>query len=431
MAETIFALATPPGRSGVAVIRVSGPHAFAAAEALGVGRPKERLAALRRLRHPLDGRPLDDALVLLFQGPRSFTGEDVVELHLHGGPAVCRSVAGALACQPGLREAEAGEFTRRALMNGKLDLAQAEGLGDLLAAETAAQAQRALALADGALSQRAAAWRATLVRALALVEACIDFADEDLPAGVTAEACTLLREMATAFEMELAGSAAAERLREGFEVALVGAPNVGKSTLLNALAGRDAALTSEIAGTTRDVIEVRMDLGGLPVSVIDMAGLRATDDPVESLGVDRARRRAAAADLRVFLVEEMGAGELGVEQQTGDVVVLAKGDLRGEADAVSGLTGAGVPKLLERIAAELGRRASTGSLVSRERQRAAVARAVAAVNAAEARLRDVEPEVDLAAADVLEALRALDFLVGKVDVEAVLDVVFRNFCIGK
>ena len=254
------------------MVRISGPAAFAAAAAL-TGRPRPRAPRLRWLRDPATGARLDRRLVLAFPGPGSFTGEDVVELQLHGSPAVCRRCSRRWRVA-GLRPAEPGEFTRRALMNGRLDLAQVEGLGDLIAAETAAQQRQALRLMDGALSRLGAAWGEELVRALALVEASIDFADEDLPAtsglgggGAGAGRAEMRR--------ELAGSRIAERIRDGFEVALVGPPNVGKSTLLNALAGREAALTSEVAGTTRDVIEVRLDLDGLPLTLLDMAGLRS------------------------------------------------------------------------------------------------------------------------------------------------------------
>jgi tRNA modification GTPase len=434
MAETIFAQATPPGRSGIAVIRISGPSAAAGAAALGAARAPLRRAVLRRLRDPRDGFPIDDALVLRFAGPASFTGEDSVELHLHGGPAVCRAVAAALAALPDMREAEPGEFTRRALINGRLDLAQAEGLGDLLAAETAAQARRALALMDGALSRAALGWRERLVRALALIEAAVDFADEDLPPDALGEAAAILGEMGVRLRAELAGAAASERLRIGYEVAIVGPPNVGKSTLLNALARRDAAIISDVAGTTRDVIEARAELRGLPVVFADMAGLRDARDPVERIGVERARRRAAAADLRVVLVDQAeDAAALGVALAPGDQVVLAKGDLRppDAATAVSGLTGRGVPELLARITAELETRAASATLIGHERQQRAVGRALEALQAAAEALAGPAPAPELAAAEVHAALRSLDFLLGRIDVEAVLDVVFASFCIGK
>lgn len=433
MPDTIFALATPPGRSGVAVIRISGPHAVGAASALGAGGVPLRTATLRRLRRPADRGPLDDALVLRFEGPKSYTGEDLIELQVHGGPSVCRSVVGALGALPGLRHAEAGEFTRRALMNGKLDLAQVEGVGDLLAAETEAQARQALALMDGGMSAAVARWRDGLINALALINAVVDFADDDVPDAALDEAGDLLHGVEDLLETELAGSHVSERLRLGFEVALVGAPNVGKSTLLNAMVRRDAALTSAIAGTTRDAIEVRMDLSGLPVTIVDMAGLRETTDALEVMGVSRARLRAEAADLRVFLLEPGDSPTtLGVPAQRGDLAVRAKADLDDVSDgpSVSGLTGLGLPALLAEVAETLGARVASPALVNRERHRGAVERALRCVRTARGQLA-VGGGAELAAEEVGVALRALDFLVGRIGVEEVLDAVFRNFCLGK
>jgi tRNA modification GTPase len=428
MEQTIFAQATPPGRSGVAVIRISGPNAHDAARALGAGDPPLRQATLRRLTNPRTHAPLDTALVLRFAEPNSFTGEDCVELHVHGGPAVCRSVQAALLALPGLRLAEAGEFTRRALLNGKIDLAQAEGLGDLLAAESESQARQAMALMDGRLTAKAAEWRRLLVESLALLEACIDFSDEEIPSDLIGRVEADLWQLATSLNAELDGSKASERLRLGYEVALVGAPNVGKSTLLNALAKRDVAITSEIAGTTRDVIEVRMELRGLPVTIIDLAGLREARDPIEEIGVRRARERAAAADLRIFLLEnDEDITELGVDYEDRDLVVLAKADVRSDGAGVSGRTGQGLEVLIDSIVTELGQRAASASLIGHERQRDAVQHAF---NTTAHALRMLgSPE--LAAEDVRHALRSLDFLIGAADVEAILDVIFGRFCIGK
>ena len=329
MVDTIFAQASARGVAGVAVIRVSGPQALAAGSALAGKIGPERTAALRRLRDPETGEVLDQAVVIAFPGPGSFTGEDVVEFQVHGSQAVSRSVLAALGRIDGLRAAEAGEFTRRALINGRLDLAQVEGLADLLAAETTAQQRLAIGLMDGVLSRRAAAWGAALVRELAFVEASIDFAEEELPDDLVVSVRARLAELARAMREEVAGGRLAERVRDGFEVALVGRPNVGKSTLLNTLAGREAALTSEVAGTTRDVLEVRMEIDGLAVTLLDMAGLREASERIEALGVDRARKRAAAADLRIFLVEDAGdTSGLGVDCVDGDLEVLAKADLR-------------------------------------------------------------------------------------------------------
>jgi tRNA modification GTPase len=413
---------------------VSGTHAFPAAAALTGRLPQPRTPALRWLRAPEGGGRLDQALVLAFRAPGSFTGEDIVEFQLHGGPAVCRSVLDALAGVAGLRPAEPGEFTRRALLNGRLDLAQVEGLGDLISAETAAQQRQALRMMDGALSRLGAAWGRELIGALAFVEASIDFADEELPADLLASAASGLDRVAEAMDRELATSRIAERIRDGFEVALIGPPNVGKSTLLNALAGREVALTSELAGTTRDVIEVRLDLDGLALTLLDTAGLREAGERIEVLGVERARRRAEAADLRIFLVDDRGEiPALGVERRADDIVALAKADCRPPAEslAVSGLTGAGIDRLLAAMASTLGERAATSGAIAHARQREAVQRARAAVAGASAELASPYARAEIAAEEIRTALRALDFLLGKVDVEAVLDVVFQSFCLGK
>ena len=430
MGYTIFAQATAPGRAGVAIVRISGPRSVAASEALAGAPGGARVATLRWLSDPATGERIDQALVLCFPAPRSFTGEDVVELHLHGSTAVCRAVLASLAALDGLRMAEPGEFTRRALMNGRMDLSQVEGLGDLLAAETSMQRKQALRLMDGAVSRLAQDWRERLVRALAFVEATIDFADEELPAGVLDEVRAGIVATIAAMQQEIAAGRVAERIRDGFEVAIVGRPNAGKSTLLNALARRDVALTSKVAGTTRDVIEVRMDLGGIAITLLDMAGLRERGGRVEALGVARARARAAAADLRVFLVANAAEADLlGVERQADDIVVRAKADLRGAgADGVSGTTGQGVEELLAGIADRLSDRVACAGAAAELRQRQAIGDSAARLERA---LAALPHRVEIAAEELRGALRALDFLVGKVDVESVLDVVFQSFCLGK
>lgn len=425
--DTIYALATARGRAGVAVIRISGPDALNAASALCGSLPEPRRAALRKLRWKEE--LLDEALVLVFDVGESFTGEAVVELQLHGSPAAVSAVLRALEEQPGLRPAEAGEFTRRALENGRLDLAQVEGLADLLEAETEAQRRQAMRMFSGVAGERAESWRHSLIRAAALIEATIDFADEDVPTDVTPEVVTLIEEVAAELR-DQADTRVAERIREGFEVAIVGAPNAGKSTLLNALAGREAAITSEIAGTTRDVIEVRMDLHGIPVTFLDTAGLRETQDVVESIGIERAISRANAADLRVFLT--VGEDVPLVPVQPEDLIVQGKSDLSsGSGLRISGKTGEGVPKLIDRIAAIFSDRVSSAGIFTRERHRLAILSALGAMESARDEVLNGPDRAELAAEELRTALRALDSLVGRVDVEHILGEIFSSFCIGK
>jgi tRNA modification GTPase len=376
------------------------------------------------------GDLVDEALVLRFADGKSFTGEDVVELHLHGSPAVVSAVLHILGDDPAMRPAEAGEFTRRALTNGRLDLAQVEGLADLIDAETESQRRQAVRVFSGALGEIADSWRKRLIRAAALLEATIDFVDEDVPVDVVPEVRDLLQAVRSEMAREAAGVRMAERLRDGFEVAIVGAPNVGKSTLMNRLARRDVAITSEIAGTTRDVIEVRLDLDGIPVTLLDTAGLRDTDDLVESLGVARARARAEQADMRVHML--LDAPVPSHDLAAGDIYVRAKADTgAGGGLAVSGLSGMGVEALIALISGELGRRVASVGLAMRERHRVALLRAVTSLDDARAWLDAEHGMLDLIAEDLRTAIRAVDSLVGRVDVEQVLDEIFSSFCIGK
>ena len=427
--DTIFALATARGKAGVAVLRLSGPRAHAVVVDLCGDLPELRRATVRRL--TWQGDVLDDALVLVFGAGASFTGEAVAELQLHGSTAVVAAVVRVLAAMPGLRLADPGEFTRRALETGRLDLAQVEGLADLIDAETEMQRRQAQRVLSGAIGQRIAQWRRDLIRAAALIEASIDFVDEDVPVDVRPEVGKLIDGLLAELRRELAGYQAAERIRDGFEVAIIGAPNVGKSTLLNALAGREAAITSAVAGTTRDVIEVRMDLGGLAVTLLDTAGQREGGDEVERIGIARGIARAETADLRVFLVQSPDETFM-VQPVTGDILVLAKGDLHPDvAGAVSGRTGQGLPALLARIAAELAGRVAGGGVLIRERHRTAIVQAINAMESAQAELWKPERRLELAAADLSLAIRKLDLLIGRVGVEVLLDEIFASFCIGK
>lgn len=423
--DTIYALASARGKAGVAVLRLSGPLAHDAVARLVTALPAPRTAALRRL--IWQGEMLDQALVLLFEAGASFTGEAVAELHLHGSGAVVQAVLRALSSLPGLRLAEPGEFTRRALENGCLDLAQVEGLADLIDAETEAQRRQALRVLSGAIGQRAEGWRARLIRAAALIEATIDFADEDVPVDVRPEVLLLIDAVAAELRDEAGGARAAERIREGFEVAIVGAPNAGKSTLLNALAGREAAITSEVAGTTRDVIEVRMEIDGLAVTLLDTAGLRDTEDRVEQIGIHRAIARAEAADLRVFLLS--GEDVPLIVPRGDDITVRGKADLGG--DGVSGKTGQGLTDLIAGIGSRLSQRSAGAGVMTRERHRLAVERAIGAMESARLEVERGADRAEIAAAELRVAIRALEALVGRVDVENLLDEIFASFCIGK
>jgi tRNA modification GTPase len=444
MSDTIFALATAPGRAAVAIVRVSGPRAGEAITRLAGRKPPPRSARVRRLT-AAGGEALDDALVLWMPGPASYTGEDCAEFHVHGGVAVVDALLAALAGL-GLRLAEPGEFTRRAFENGRLDLAQAEGVADLIDAETESQRRQALAQVEGALSRAQAGWREGLLSALALFEAAVDFPDEELPQDVAARARPGLERLIAELEAAIVDAQRGERVRDGYRIALVGAPNAGKSTLLNALAGRDAAIVNPQPGTTRDVIEAPVMLGGYKALLGDTAGLRETHDEIEAEGVRRARAWAESADLRLWVVD--GSAALDVhplaELRPGDLCVLTKLDL-GEGSATDSAAeqadGLGLEMLamsarqpddVALLRARLAARVSaalSGSdtpTATRLRHRAHLAEAVERLRRA---LDAAEPE--LAAEDVRLAGRALDRITGRLDPEAVLELIFSTFCIGK
>jgi len=424
-ADTIFALASGAGRGAVSVLRMSGAGAGAGLAALCGALPAARRAVLRRLRDR-SGVVLDRAMVLWMPGPNSLTGEDVVELHLHGGRAVLASVSSAL-LDLGARPAEAGEFTRRAFLAGRMDLLEAEGIADLVNAETEAQRLQALRQMSGELGGLLAGWAARLRHVLAFQEALIDFPDEHLPADVEASLLDDMHALTEEMERHIARAPAAQRLREGLVFAIIGAPNVGKSSLLNALARREVAIVSSRPGTTRDVLEVRLDLGGVPVTLIDTAGLRETSDPVEAEGVRRARDRAASADLVIWVTDAQAP-----ERQIGaDLLVANKTDLAPAPEGMLGvsvLTGAGMMAVEAHLQERAVRLASAGGdpVFTRARHVASVRDAVAALRAGAA---SGLPE--LRAEELRHALNALGRITGAVDAEAILDDVFSAFCIGK
>ena len=433
--DTIFAAASGAGRAAIAVLRLSGPHCDAALAAFAPGGVfPDRVATLASLHDPTSNETLDRALVIRFLAPRSFTGEEMAELQVTGGRAVIAGLIGALARLPGLRPAEPGEFAWRAFENGKLDLAEVEGLADLVEAETAAQRRQALRIAGGALSRDAEAIRAKLIEAMALIEAQIDFSDvEDADALSLDSARILAAEAAERTRAALAGAAAAARVREGFCVVIAGPPNVGKSTLMNALSRREASIVSSIPGTTRDPIEARLELRGLPITLIDTAGLRESDDPIEREGVARARRRAERADLTLWLsdaraptVPEAGLGPT--------LKVLTKADLAHPitpgTTRISALTGEGIEQLLDEIG-DVAAQHMTGpapALIILERHRVAYSDALAALERA---LDPAESELELVAEDLRLAARALERIAGRIDVEDVLGDIFSRLCVGK
>ncbi|MBV8977975.1 MAG: tRNA uridine-5-carboxymethylaminomethyl(34) synthesis GTPase MnmE [Alphaproteobacteria bacterium] len=435
-AETIYALSSAPGRAGIAVVRISGPQAMRTAAALtGKPLPPPRRAAVRRF-VDAQGSPIDDGLLLLFPGPQSFTGEDVVELHVHGGAAILEALFRVLAGL-GLRAARAGEFTRRAVESGRLELTRAEAIADLIDAETEAQRLQALGQYGGNIAETCESWRDRLLRASAAAEAAIDFSDEELPADLLTGARRETEQILQEIQRYLDDSHRGERIREGLSLAVIGPPNAGKSSLVNALAKRDVAIVSPHPGTTRDVIEVRLDLGGYAVTVADTAGLRDVSDAVEAEGVCRAIERARSADLVVLLRDGSSNREDGFESENfrADLLVWNKFDLPwpGERDGIciSSKSGQGleqlIAKLTQLISDRLGE-TTQSPVLTRRRHRDALEEAACSLRLA---LLAPSDRPELLAEGLRLALREIGRITGRVDLEAMLDIVFRDFCIGK
>ncbi|MDO8980039.1 MAG: tRNA uridine-5-carboxymethylaminomethyl(34) synthesis GTPase MnmE [Afipia sp.] len=439
--QTIFALSSGRAPSAIAIIRVSGPQTRLAVERLCGKLPAPRLAQFATLRD-LDGSALDESVTLWFPAPHSATGEDVAEFHVHGGRAVIAAMFDALGAIDGLRQAEPGEFTRRAFENGKLDLTEAEGLDDLIHADTDRQRRQALRHLKGLLGAKAESWRQQIIEASALIEAGIDFSDEgDVSTELVAPALRKIATLKSEIEETLGLSAQSERLREGLTVAIAGPPNAGKSTLLNRLARREAAIVSPHAGTTRDVIEVHLDLDGYPVTLIDTAGVRDTHDPVEQEGVRRARDRARTSDLVLWLVDANDNSALPPKSEGDHAPVwivrnkvdLAGGNGDGAARAqfdISASRGDGVSDLVAALVTYARDYFGSGemALVSRARHRTLLRETVAALERAG---RSADKGDELLAEELRIAIHSLGRLTGRVDVEDILDVIFREFCIGK
>jgi tRNA modification GTPase len=432
--DTIFATASGHGRAAVCLIRISGPESRTMLERMTGRVPEPRRAVVRTLKNPTTGEPLDQALVLWMPGPGSFTGEDQAELQIHGGLATRAAVLRALGGIDNCRPAEAGEFTRRAFLNGRMDLAQVEGLADIIDAETEAQRRQAMLQLGGRLGNAAESWRESVLQVLALLEASLDFSDEgDVPEDLEQEILQMIDRVRSEIGRAMANRSG-ECLREGLTVVLAGPPNAGKSTLLNALARRDVAIVSPIAGTTRDVIEVHCDLGGLPVIIVDTAGLRESGDMIEREGVSRARARAQDADLVLWLVPPEG-GESEPPEARRLLRVGTKSDLnrvRHDCDlTIAAATGEGLPELIARLEEEAAALMGQGdAILTRERHRKALERAHGALERARTMLVGHGP-LELAAEEVRLAARAVGEITGRVDVEDVLDRLFSSFCIGK
>jgi tRNA modification GTPase len=435
--QSIFALSSGRPPSAIALVRVSGPRAGPALAALADKVPPARMAT-RALLRDANQQPIDDAVILWFPGPASATGEDVAEFHVHGGRAVLAALFAALSVLPDMRTAEPGEFTRRAFENGKLDLTEAEGLDDLIHADTDRQRRQALRQLKGLLGDKARNWRAQIIEASALIEAGIDFSDEgDVPDELIAPALAKIKTLLVEIREVLAAQARSERLREGLVVAIAGPPNVGKSTLMNQLARREVAIVSPHAGTTRDIIEVQLDLDGYPVTVIDTAGIRETDDPVEQEGVRRARARAAEADLVLWMVDaqhdespQEGAAPVWTVRNKIDLDAGLAGQQSGADFAISASRGDGMQELMAALVtfAQDYFGSSEAGLISRTRQRGLLQ------ETAESLRRSIEvigKGEELAAEELRTAVHSLGKLLGRVDVEDILDAIFREFCIGK
>ena len=430
--DTIFALSTGLGKAGIAIIRVSGRDAFNIARKLtGISLiPRAATVCYLRFNQEL----IDQALVVFFKSGSSYTGEDLVEFHIHGGSAVISHLSNVLSTGFNVSVANPGEFTRRALENGRLDISQVEGLLDLINAETKEQKKQSLRVFSGQIGQKSKQWREKIIHSLSLAEIMIDFSDEDVPSSTISEIEALVKSLVAEFECEMAGSRSATLVRDGFDVTIVGQPNVGKSSLLNYLAGKEKAIVSEQAGTTRDIIELSIDLKGYRVNFYDTAGIHSTEDTLEKIGIDRALKKAALSHMRVFLLNPNDIVEdFGVVIEPSDLILCAKCDLQSHTkySGVSSATGDGVGDMLSKILNNITKSSSYSSVLINERHKKITERTLVFLRLALEEIDLTEARIEIVAENLRLAIVELDFLVGKINVEDVLGDIFSSFCIGK
>ncbi|MCT4634780.1 MAG: tRNA uridine-5-carboxymethylaminomethyl(34) synthesis GTPase MnmE [Rickettsiales bacterium] len=436
--KTIFALATPPGKSGVAIIRISGPNAFSCINQLTKkDPPKARQATLRNIINPITNQLIDKAVILTFSSPNSFTGEDVVELHIHGSKAIINLLVKILAGFTNFRLANPGEFSKRAFLNGKMDLTAAEGLADLIESETIIQQQQAMRQMQGNLANLYEDWKLKLIHVLALIEAFLDFPEDDIPNEVIDQVNNEVTLLKKNLESHLNDNNRGEILRRGIHVAILGAPNVGKSSLLNYLAKRDVAIVSSIAGTTRDIIEVHLDLAGYPVTIADTAGIRESEDIIEREGIDRAHMKAENADIKIVIMaandKKSLAPEISAIMDKNTIIVINKIDQDSvvkheDAIEISVKENLGLDLFLEKLSSEISNKFSPSSdpIITRERHRRYLNDCLESLNCF-----TLDNQLELACEDLRLAARALGQIVGNIDVETILDEIFIKFCIGK
>ena len=432
MSDTIFALSTVPGKSGIGIIRLSGPLAFSVLQELSRPVPEFRKTVLRKLRYKKE--LIDEAIIICNCKGKSFTGEDTVEFQLHGSQAVIRKLLNILGNFDKLRPAIPGEFTRQALYNNRLDLSQVEGLADLLNAETETQRKQSLRLFSGILGTKVNRWRKKILRVLSLSEVMIDFSEEDVPMDTKKQIKKIISEILLELKSELRGYRASEIVRTGYNVSLIGKPNTGKSSLLNYLLGSERSIVSEIPGTTRDIIDVSIDIKGTKVNFFDTAGIRKSNDTIEKIGVQRALDHAKKADLRIFLLNPQdNPKDFGIKITKDDLLMTAKCDIQNERlyKGISSITGEGVDYLIDGIFCRLNKDISNAGLIVNERHKTAISKTIVLLESAKSYLSESNFEIEVLVEELRMAMRALDILIGKVDIEDVLGDIFSLFCLGK